>query len=150
MELSRFMSSTVNLTAWIMMLIWCRKFSLCHVCCFKKVSPAYLFHVFHESIFIKLNSPTLNGNIGKSKLPYIWNGVSCYIQNLKIKNQWELQKQQVHATLLVSSGTSRTYKIKENNISFRPDNMCNWQKRVRICKILFIEISKELRFNILT
>ena len=40
-----------------------------------------------ESIFIRVNNPTLNNNIGKFNLPYIWDRVSLNTKGLNLKRQ---------------------------------------------------------------
>ena len=40
-----------------------------------------------ESIFIRVNNPTLNNNIGKLYLPYIWDRVLLSTQDLNLKRQ---------------------------------------------------------------
>ena len=37
-----------------------------------------------ESIFIRVNNPTLNNNIGKFNLPHIWDRVSINTPGLKL------------------------------------------------------------------
>ena len=37
-----------------------------------------------ESIFIRVNNPTLNNNIGKFNLPHIWDGVLINTPGLKL------------------------------------------------------------------
>ena len=38
-----------------------------------------------ESIFIRVNNPTLNNNIGKFNLPHIWHGVLLNMQGFNLK-----------------------------------------------------------------
>ena len=38
-----------------------------------------------ESIYIRANNPSLNRNIGKSQLPYLWDEVLINITELKLK-----------------------------------------------------------------
>ena len=38
-----------------------------------------------EAIYIRVNKPTLNGNIGKYNLPHIWDKVLFSVQELKTK-----------------------------------------------------------------
>ena len=38
-----------------------------------------------ESIYIRVNNPTLNRNIGKFNLPHIWDNLLLNIQELKMK-----------------------------------------------------------------
>ena len=67
-----------------------------------------------ESIYIRVNDPTLDRNIGKYNLPHIWDGVLANNSELQIKHQWELpQHQQAHRTLLVSPRTP--YMSAESN-----------------------------------
>ena len=40
-----------------------------------------------ESIFISVNNPTLNNNIGKFNLPHIWDRVLLNTQGLNLKRQ---------------------------------------------------------------
>ena len=40
-----------------------------------------------ESIFIRVNNPTLNNNIGKFNLPHIWDRVLLNTQDLNLKSQ---------------------------------------------------------------
>ena len=40
-----------------------------------------------ESIFIRVNNPTLNNNIGKFNLPHIWDRVLLNTQGLNLKRQ---------------------------------------------------------------
>ena len=74
-----------------------------------------------EAIFIKVNNPTLNRNIGKYNMPHICDGVLFNTPECRMKNKQELQEQQVHGTSLAPSKTSRTYKIVENNNVLRAD-----------------------------
>ena len=39
-----------------------------------------------ESIFIRVNNPTLNNNIGKFNLPHIWDRVLINTPGLKLNN----------------------------------------------------------------
>ena len=38
-----------------------------------------------EAIYIRVNNPTLNRNVGKYNMPHIWDKVLCATQELKIK-----------------------------------------------------------------
>ena len=38
-----------------------------------------------ESIYIRVNNPTLNRNIGKYNLPHIWDNILFNIPELKMK-----------------------------------------------------------------
>ena len=40
-----------------------------------------------ESIYIRVNNPTLNNNIGKFYLPHIWDRVLLYSKGLNLKRQ---------------------------------------------------------------
>ena len=40
-----------------------------------------------ESIFNRVNNPTLNSNIGKFNLPHIWDRVLLNTKGLKLKRQ---------------------------------------------------------------
>ena len=40
-----------------------------------------------ESIYIRVNNPTLNNNIGKFNLPHIWDRVLLNIKSLYLKRQ---------------------------------------------------------------
>ena len=40
-----------------------------------------------ESIYIKVNNPTLNNNIGKFNLPHIWDRVLLNTKSLNLKRQ---------------------------------------------------------------
>ena len=66
-----------------------------------------------ESIYIRVSNPTLNRNKNKYNLPHIYDGVLVNTSELQIRNQWELQHQQVHRTSLALSRTSRSYKIAD-------------------------------------
>ena len=50
------------------------------------------FARINESLFIKLNNPTLNSNIGKYTLPHIWDRVLFDTPGLEAKNQQENQQ----------------------------------------------------------
>ena len=41
-----------------------------------------------ESIFIRVNNPTLNNNIGKFNLPHIWDRVLINIPGLKLNKEF--------------------------------------------------------------
>ena len=41
-----------------------------------------------ESIFIRVNNPTLNNNIGKINLPHIWDRVLFNTKGLNLKRQF--------------------------------------------------------------
>ena len=43
-----------------------------------------LARTIKEAMYIRVNNPTLNRNIGKYNLPHIWDIVLFIIQNLKI------------------------------------------------------------------
>ena len=40
-----------------------------------------------QSIYIRINNPTLNNNIGKFNLPHIWHRVLLNTKNLNLKRQ---------------------------------------------------------------
>ena len=40
-----------------------------------------------ESIFIRVNNPTLNNNVGKFNLSHVWDGVLLNTQGLNLKRQ---------------------------------------------------------------
>ena len=44
----------------------------------------HLSRYIKESIFIRVNNPTLNNNIGKFNLPHIWDRVLINIPGLKL------------------------------------------------------------------
>ena len=54
-----------------------------------------------ESIFIRVNNPTLNRNIGKSNLPHIWDRVLLNTPGLNLKRH-------IHAVGNVNSNNSNT------------------------------------------
>ena len=59
-----------------------------------------------DSIDIKVNTPTLNRNIGKYNLPNVWEAILANTPELQIKCHWELLlHQQVWRTSLVPPGT---------------------------------------------
>ena len=86
-----------------------------------------------ESIYIKVNSHTLNKNIGKYILPHIWDRFLLTTHKFKIKNQQEQQESEVHNTTQVPStlrwiveeniscGPFTPWNIVEENISSRPE-----------------------------
>ena len=45
-----------------------------------------LMRTIKEALYIRVNDPSLNGNIGKYHLPYIWDEVLFNISELKLKN----------------------------------------------------------------
>ena len=47
-----------------------------------------------ESIYIRVNNPTLNNNIGKFNLPHIWDRVSLHTKSLNLKRQANNNKTQ--------------------------------------------------------
>ena len=61
-----------------------------------------------ESIYIRVNNPTINRNTGKYSLLYIWNGVLVNNAKPQIKNQQDHQHQ-VYRTSLTPSRTSGSY-----------------------------------------
>ena len=71
-----------------------------------------------ESIYTRVNNPTLNKNIGKYNLPHIWDGVTVNTSELQIKQQLELSThQQEHRTEQTPPRTSRSYVSADiNNI----------------------------------
>ena len=76
-----------------------------------------------ESIYIRVNNPTLNRNTGKYNLPHIWGGVHLDVSGLKFKTQTQgeqKQQKQVHRTSLLPHRTSRLYIKSDNNRSLRP------------------------------
>ena len=46
--------------------------------------PIDLSRYIKESIFIKVNNPTLNNNVGKFNLPHIWDRVLINTPGLKL------------------------------------------------------------------
>ena len=44
-----------------------------------------LARTIKESIYIRVNNPTLNRNIGKYNLPHIWDNILFNIPELKMK-----------------------------------------------------------------
>ena len=75
----------------------------------------------YESIFIRVNNPTLKRNIGKYNLPHICDIVLFNTLELKDNTKQEPQEPQVHKTAPVLAITSRTGSIVGENISHRPD-----------------------------
>ena len=65
-----------------------------------------------ESIYIRVNQPTLNRNIGKYNLPHIWNGVLIKTQKLQIKH---IQHLKVKANI-----TSTTWNIYKDRQQLHP------------------------------
>ena len=90
--------------------------------------------IINESIYIRVNNPTFNRNIGKLNLSHIWNRVLFTTPELKIKIHQEQQEYQAHNTTLVLASLS---SIVEENISCRPDEAILWgrQKLVTQCKV---------------
>ena len=43
--------------------------------------------ILKESIFIRVNNPTLNNNMGKFNLPHIWDRVLLNTKSLDLKRQ---------------------------------------------------------------
>ena len=68
-----------------------------------------------DSIYIRINIPTLNRNICKYNLPHIWDRLLFIIPELTIKDQQEEQKFQVHNNILVPSASRRSIVV--DNIS---------------------------------
>ena len=46
-----------------------------------------LARTIKESMYIRVNNPTLNRNIGRYSLPHIWNKILFTIPELKMKNE---------------------------------------------------------------
>ena len=44
-----------------------------------------LIRTIKEALYIRVNNPSLNKNIGKYRLPHIWDKVLCNIPELKVK-----------------------------------------------------------------
>ena len=51
---------------------------------FSTLSKAHLSRYIKESIFIRVNNPTLNNNVGKFNLPHIWDRVLIHTPGLKL------------------------------------------------------------------
>ena len=49
-----------------------------------KWCPSHLSRYIKESIFIRVNNPTLNNNVGKFNLPHIWDRVLINTPGLKL------------------------------------------------------------------
>ena len=56
-----------------------------------------------QPIYIRVNSPILNRNIGKHNLPYIWDRIMFTSSEFKIMIQQDQQESTVHNTTLVPS-----------------------------------------------
>ena len=76
-----------------------------------------------ESIFVRVNNPTLNRNIGKFNLPHIWDRVLLNTPGLNLKRHWSivvisgtvhrlLLKTSFHPLLWTSSGLTGSWKTK--------------------------------------
>ena len=51
----------------------------------QKCIRKYVFIILKEALYIRVNNPSPNRNIGKYHLPHIWNEVLLNIPELKIK-----------------------------------------------------------------
>ena len=77
-----------------------------------------LMRLIKEAIYIRVNNPSLNRNIGKYHLPHIWDEVMNNIAELKIKNnnytvtQWLFHVDFPPATVVITSAT-----VKHSNKS---------------------------------
>ena len=87
-----------------------------------------------EYIFIRVNNPTLNGNIVKYNLSHVWDDSLFNTPELKFKNQWELP-QQVHTTSVAPSRTSTHIKLGTRTFFLKTDEatLYDWQKQVKFC-----------------
>ena len=92
-----------------------------------------LIRIIKGSIYIGVNTPTLNMSNVKYNFPHFWGRVLFTTRELKIKNQQEQRESKTHKTMLVPStlrnvvkeiisrGPSISRGILEENIPCRPD-----------------------------
>ena len=106
------------------------------------------FARINESLFIKLNNPTLNSNIGKYTLPHISDGILFNNPGLETIN-WQEHHQQADTTSLVLLGTSRTYKVVDNIFLLTWCSHSVWLVKacLQVSNILFMQNVKETFIN---
>ena len=87
-----------------------------------------------DSIFIRVNNPTFNRNIGKYRLTHIRDKGLFNTKEPKAKSKQE-QEHQVHKTTLVPSMTKC---LAENTISHRPDKSILAKACLQVSYFLFL------------